>query len=174
MPLAVDGMKQCSTCKETKPVSEYYKKKNNADGYKYRCKSCQSKYAKKYRVNNKEKIRERSIQYRTENREKLNEYNRQYHQEVRKAEPCVYIATVHSTGYFYIGKTTNIIKERFRNHKKNNQTSLGKHINEHNLSLNDFEIEQYQCPSVEESTALERKLIAENIDNPLCLNKQIG
>ena len=46
-------------------------------------------------------------------------------------------------------------------------------MNEHNLSLNDFEIEQHQCLSVEESTALERKLIAENIDNPLCLNVRL-
>ena len=184
MPKAVNGLKQCSKCGETKLVSEYSKDKPKPDGLHSRCKYC----IKQYRAENKEKIKEKQKQYRAKNREKRNEYQKQYyvkhteerkeygrqhHQKVNKTEPYVYIATVHSTGYFYIGRTTNIIRERIRKHKDRHNTGLGKHMVEHNLTLNDLEVEQHHCSSVEESTALEGKLIAENIDNPLCLNKHM-
>ena len=35
-------MKQCSKCKETKPFSDFYKKKRNKDGCNSRCKQCVS------------------------------------------------------------------------------------------------------------------------------------
>jgi len=185
MPRAVDGMKQCTKCKETKPVSEYHKDKYRSDGLHHRCKHCvKQHYAenkeeiletkKQYYIKNKEDILKQKKQHYVENKEDILRQKKQYRQEVLKTKPYVYIATDRSTGCFYIGRTTWIIKERFRNHKKLSTTGLGKHMNEHNLSLNDFEIEQHQCSSVEESKALEKKLIAESIDNPLCLNKQIG
>ena len=163
MPKAVDGMKHCNMCGETKPVSEYCKNKNNPDGLQYQCKGCRSTQDKQHYEKNKEKRREQC---------------RQYHQEVLKTEPYVYIATDRSTGSFYIGRTTYTIEKRFKNHKNHKKknphpSSLGKYMNEYNLSLKDFEVEQHQCSSVEESIVLERKLIAENIDNPLCLNVRL-
>ena len=200
MPRAVNGLKQCSRCKETKPVSEYNKDKNYSDGLQCSCNCCRkqyraknreklSEYFKQYYTENKEKIKEQTKQYRAENKEKILEQNRQYHaknkeriseqkkqyrQRVIITEPYVYIATDRSTGYFYIGRTTNIIKVRIRQHAFRGDTGLGKHMVEHNLTLDDLEIKQHHCLSVEESTVLEKKLIAENIDNPLCLNEQIG
>jgi DNA mismatch repair ATPase MutL len=231
MPRAVDGLKQCSKCGETKPVSEYSNCKTRIDGLAYTCKYCAKQYRaeniekiseqrkqyyaenkeklkergrqsrakrkeqkkqydkqyraknrerkrendRKYYTENKEKILEQTKQYQAENKEKLSEKHKQYRQKVIQTEPYVYIATDRSTGCYYIGKSANIIKERIRLHKaKPIKTGLGKHMVEHNLTLNDLEIEQHHCSSVEESTALEKKLIVENIDNPLCLNKQIG
>ena len=200
MPRAVNGLKQCCTCRETKPVSEYSKSKNRSDGLSYRCKCCYKQYRavnrekilerkRQYYTENKEKIIEQNKQYyaenkeqkkqyykqyRAKNREKLSENAKQYYQEVRKTEPYVYIATDRSTGYFYIGRTTRFIKERIRSHLQSQNTGLGKHMAEHNLTLDDLEIKQHHCPSAEESTVMERKLIAENIDNPLCLNRIQG
>jgi len=172
MPLAVNGMKQCCRCGETKPVSEYYKDKSISDGLQCHCKHCDAKKLKQWRAENPERVKEHLRKYYVENREDILEQKKQYRQEAIKTEPYVYIATDRSTGCFYIGETTTTIKERFRDHKRFSNTGLGKHISKHNLSLNDFEIEQHQCLSVEESTALERKLISENIDNPLCLNER--
>lgn len=36
----VDGMKQCSKCKATKPVAEYHHNFGTADGYQSWCKAC--------------------------------------------------------------------------------------------------------------------------------------
>ncbi len=41
--------KRCSTCKEIKKLSEFYKRKHSKDGYRYQCKECE-----KLRPNRKE------------------------------------------------------------------------------------------------------------------------
>jgi hypothetical protein len=51
-------MKQCSTCKETKPLSEFYNLKKAADGKHGRCKACCDKTTKTWRINNPDKVKE--------------------------------------------------------------------------------------------------------------------
>ncbi|WP_416832989.1 MAG: hypothetical protein ACMUJI_07810 [Erythrobacter sp.] len=34
--------KTCGTCKETKPVSEFYRRGGGKPGYRYRCKACEN------------------------------------------------------------------------------------------------------------------------------------
>jgi hypothetical protein len=46
-------MKQCTLCKEAKPLSEYYKNSKAADGYTFRCKVCTSSYYKGYNASRK-------------------------------------------------------------------------------------------------------------------------
>lgn len=41
-----DVTKKCSKCKEVKPVTEFYKNRNNPDGLMRWCKSCRKKYEK--------------------------------------------------------------------------------------------------------------------------------
>ena len=48
--------KQCSKCKETKPVAEFYKDKTKKDGHESRCKICAKRKATKYRDENKDLI----------------------------------------------------------------------------------------------------------------------
>jgi len=48
MPAAVNGLKECTKCGETKPVSEYNKRKKNSDGLCYQCRACISSSRKKY------------------------------------------------------------------------------------------------------------------------------
>lgn len=42
MSAAVNRLKQCSKCGETKPVSEYHKNRAKKDGFQHACKSCRS------------------------------------------------------------------------------------------------------------------------------------
>ena len=48
MPAAVDGLKQCTKCGETKPVSEFNKHNKNSDGLRCQCRVCISSNRKKY------------------------------------------------------------------------------------------------------------------------------
>ena len=73
--------KCCSTCKETKPVSEFYKARCNKDGLTYECKMCSKKKGRKYYENNREKIAERQRRYREANKEKIAEYQRRWNRD---------------------------------------------------------------------------------------------
>ena len=92
MPAAVDGLKECSGCAETKPVSEYHKNKSASDGLQYACRSCQKKHYEnnkekialsraKYYQANKEAFAKRARKAHYANREKILERQRKYHQE---------------------------------------------------------------------------------------------
>lgn len=70
--------KRCSTCKETKPVSEFYKRGDRKDALRSQCKKCISKTERRYKEANKEKIAERTRRYQRANREKENEKARRY------------------------------------------------------------------------------------------------
>lgn len=48
-------MKKCSSCKEEKQLSEFYKTKTNLDGLSYVCKLCGLASARSYRKENKER-----------------------------------------------------------------------------------------------------------------------
>ena len=50
-------MKECSKCKEIKPLSEFSKKTKSKDGKSYDCKSCNNNYLTKYRETNQELFR---------------------------------------------------------------------------------------------------------------------
>lgn len=53
-------MKKCSSCKETKPLDDFHKRKDAKDGRQSRCKLCMKSVSheshKKVRVGNKEKF----------------------------------------------------------------------------------------------------------------------
>lgn len=70
--------KRCSGCKETKPVSEFSKKRSAKDGLNSHCKNCRSEKSRRYYEANKEKVAERVRRYREVNKEKVAERNRKY------------------------------------------------------------------------------------------------
>ncbi len=114
-------MKQCSTCKQLKPESEFSKDKSKADGLMSQCKECAKQYnkqwctanrekvreykkqyrkanrekelerQKRYREANHEQIRERMKQWRSANREQISEYKKQYNKQWREANPEQYL-----------------------------------------------------------------------------------
>lgn len=84
--------KRCSICRETKPVSDFYKSAQKADGYAYECKACRSVYMAARQKNNpavrlrdKERYqrnRERKLawqkEYTANNRERVQAYRKAY------------------------------------------------------------------------------------------------
>lgn len=86
-------MKKCSKCKVNKSKKEFSKKSSNKDGLKYWCIDCSKESIKKWRKNNKERIKiytakyvsdnkeiikQRKKEYRLKNKEKIKIYNREY------------------------------------------------------------------------------------------------
>ena len=69
-------MKKCSTCNITKEKECFGKSSKSKDGLKYQCNECRSKYAKEYRIKNKEKTLEYAAKYRKANKEAIREYKR--------------------------------------------------------------------------------------------------
>lgn len=92
--------KACTKCKEVKPVSEFYKRKDAKDGLNSQCKKCVCERSRRYQEANKErvaerrrryyeankeKIAEKGLRYRENNKEKIAERDRRY-REVNKAQ----------------------------------------------------------------------------------------
>lgn len=86
-------MKQCSTCKEWKPVSEFHKRRASPDGLSYICKKCSIRasreyyrthkkehaaYARQYRIENADRKKQRDTAYREAHREELRAQQREY------------------------------------------------------------------------------------------------
>lgn len=79
-------MKKCSsrTCDDPwKPVTEFGKNKRQKDGLNYYCKPCANASGRKYKQENKEKIREASKDYYKRNRESIIEQQKEYNRENR-------------------------------------------------------------------------------------------
>jgi hypothetical protein len=72
--------KQCTCCKEIKPLSEFNKDKTKKDGLVSRCRSCVSKRMKVYHDANKDKARA----YREKNKDKITERNKAYKEANRE------------------------------------------------------------------------------------------
>lgn len=67
-------MKQCSRCKTSKPLEEFYKRKGSSDGRGYWCKTCDKTYAPR---------KQASEQYHTSSvgKDRQRKYNKQYYLE---------------------------------------------------------------------------------------------
>lgn len=77
----MNNTKQCSKCKEVKPVTEFSKDKSNKDGLHSYCKSCVSQYQKEWYKNNKETVHQNWKKWiaRGDNKEKKAKYDKEYH-----------------------------------------------------------------------------------------------
>ena len=80
MSIDKSNFKVCSSCNESKPCSEFHKNKHSKDGFYNKCKKCKSEYGKKYRLENKEIIKQRKKKYRDENKDKIKEYSKKYYE----------------------------------------------------------------------------------------------
>jgi hypothetical protein len=99
--------KQCGTCKDLKPIFEFYKDSSRKDGLQSRCKQCHASmmhqhYAankdvilhknKAYRAINKDSIRKNKKKYRKENKEKIAVLHKKYIRKDQKQHPEKYAA----------------------------------------------------------------------------------
>ena len=71
-------MKKCTKCQEVKSFSEFYKNKNNDDGFYYWCKKCSSEYQRSVRSQNREKFREQNLANYRRNRNKILAHKKLY------------------------------------------------------------------------------------------------
>lgn len=94
-------MKRCFRCGETKPVTDFSRAKNRADGLCHQCKACTRAYheankekmaenKRAYNDANKEQITKRKRAYREANKEKIAEYRRAY-DDANKMEIAEYM-----------------------------------------------------------------------------------
>lgn len=76
-------MKKCTKCHIEKDESEFHKQKTGKNGLRADCKEC----FKKYKIENKDKIKEYLKEYhkkyRVENRDKINKYTKEYREKNR-------------------------------------------------------------------------------------------
>jgi hypothetical protein len=64
-------MKECKKCKEIKPKTEFYKRKDTPDSLNRYCNICCKTEKKEYYINNKELVKEIHTSYRANNKEKI-------------------------------------------------------------------------------------------------------
>lgn len=69
--------KQCTICKEWKPLDCYNSDKTKADGLNAECRSCSHSISKKWCENNKKYNQNRMKEWEMENIEHRKEYHRQ-------------------------------------------------------------------------------------------------
>ena len=77
-------VKQCQTCKQELPVTNFCKNGRSKDGYNYHCKSC----VKAYQLSIKDKLkvyqREYQKQYKAEHKEELYAYTAEWQKNNRE------------------------------------------------------------------------------------------
>lgn len=87
-------MKICAKCKQEKSLEEFFNLKKSKDGKDYCCKRCNhlssNESKKKWRDNNKEKIKKNNLNYQINNQEKIKEYRKNYYDE-NKEKILIYL-----------------------------------------------------------------------------------
>ena len=76
-------VKCCSGCGVAKSLDDFHRNRTRPDGRTSQCKECQSARDRRYREENRDKVRERRSRYYEENRDKAIEYSRRYYEENR-------------------------------------------------------------------------------------------
>ena len=81
-------MKRCSKCKQTKPLSEFYKDKSRKDGYSWACKECIKARSKCWREVNPEKHKANNKAYYRENKELIKARTKAWYKENKDKVPA--------------------------------------------------------------------------------------
>ena len=74
-------MKKCTECKIEKSLDEYYNNYKAKDGKQSRCKTCTKNSVKKYKLKNAEKCREHSRKWKQNNKDKIKKNTKKYYEE---------------------------------------------------------------------------------------------
>lgn len=110
MPQALNGIKSCSRCGETKPVSEFSKHRGYKDGFRYECKKCSVVEVLAYDKKHPEGKNSRNKTYRDSHKEKVNGLSRKHRNMPKnKEKQKAYIRNWH------LVKTYGITSEDYNN-----------------------------------------------------------
>ena len=123
--------KECSCCHKVKPVSEFNKHKSRADGLHSECKECR----KKYRQENKDKIKQYKKQYQKDNAERIKEYHKQYRKDNADRIKQYQKDNTESLKEYkkqYYKDSAESLKEHFKKYYKNNAESFKEYYKEYN------------------------------------------
>lgn len=74
-------LKTCTICKCEKPIAEFGKNSRMEDGYHYTCKVCRREQSKKYKEENKDKIKISSAIYYVKNKTRIDKQNKKWKEE---------------------------------------------------------------------------------------------
>lgn len=121
--------KQCSKCKEIKPIESFCKKKDGKGGINSICKKCISRYCKLYLKNNSEKVSEYQKRYYKNNKEKVLERERERRDDNPEYLKEYYKKNI-SNFQRYREINADIIKEKHKRYRQNNQQQMK--TNNHN------------------------------------------
>lgn len=80
-------MKTCSTCKQSKPLTEFNKARTQPDGHDYRCRECKRASDRAHYARNSERLKAYQKNYRATHAEKLKEYDRVRGKRRRQEHP---------------------------------------------------------------------------------------
>jgi 5-methylcytosine-specific restriction endonuclease McrA len=83
-PVYPEPSKQCSTCGETKPLTEYFKKNGAKDGLRGYCKTCSAAYRRKWMRENPERGQALRARTYTKHRDKRVAHHREYNNQNRE------------------------------------------------------------------------------------------
>ena len=158
-------MKRCYKCKETKDFTEFGKNKTKKDGYQNQCKACM----KRYRDANKAKIAESGKQYRDNNKTKIAEYKKQ---RILNTIPCVYRIKSKVSGIYYIGSTTQPLRDRISKHF---QKTSGLESPFTGKNRDNWEIQQLCTGTKEQVRELEKYMLSTRVGmDKNCINQRVG
>lgn len=80
-------MKQCTKCKEYKPLVDFHKTKQTKDKYTFHCKNCNTQARKEYYKKNKDKVLNQVKNWQFINKDKVRATRATYKYSKRNATP---------------------------------------------------------------------------------------
>jgi hypothetical protein len=71
-------MKTCCKCRAVKPLAEFYKQRDKADGHQSACKACKAECQAAYHAKNTDRVRASKVAYNAKNADRKREYQAAY------------------------------------------------------------------------------------------------
>ena len=81
------NVKQCTKCKECKPLDDFYNKSKSKDGKSHWCKICDSEDNKKWHEKNVDRSRQNKRVWAKKNPDKVKESSKKSHEKEQKFKP---------------------------------------------------------------------------------------
>lgn len=115
-------MRTCSSCNESKPLSDFYPTKT---GVRSSCKTCCAEYRRRYRRSEKGKLQTKKdkAEYLQRNRQKVRDYQREYHKshpyyEANREDILARLAKKRKTDPAYQLRTSEQVKKWVQSRKQ--------------------------------------------------------